>query len=71
MLQTPLVANQFFQKILLPIPPENQIQHIIDATNDADDVISKLKIDQARKSPIKFSSADRIWVNGHVMSIKK
>ena len=35
-----------FQKILLPIPPENQIQHIIDATNDADDVISKLKIDQ-------------------------
>ena len=35
-----------FQKILLPIPPENQIQHIIDATNDADEVISKLKIDQ-------------------------
>ena len=31
----------------------------------------KLKIDQARKSPIKFSSADKIWVNGHVMSIKK
>ena len=35
-----------FQKILLPIPPENQIQHIIDATNDADEVISKLKTDQ-------------------------
>jgi len=35
-----------FQKILLPIPPENQIQRIIDATNDTDEVIGKLKIDQ-------------------------
>ena len=35
-----------FQKILLPIPPENQIQRIIDATNDIDEVIGKLKNDQ-------------------------
>ena len=35
-----------FQKILLPIPPENQIQRIIDATNDTDEVIGKLKIEQ-------------------------
>jgi type I restriction enzyme S subunit len=35
-----------FQKILLPIPPENQIQRIIDATNDTDEVIGKLKTDQ-------------------------
>lgn len=35
-----------FQKILLPIPPENQIQRIISATNDADEVIGKLKLDQ-------------------------
>ena len=35
-----------FQKILLPIPPENQIQRIIIATNEAEEVIGKLKINQ-------------------------
>ena len=35
-----------FQKILLPIPPENQIQRIINATNETDEVINKLKVDQ-------------------------
>lgn len=31
----------------------------------------RLKIDVNRKTPIKFNSADRDWVNAHVMSIKK
>ena len=31
----------------------------------------KLKIDKNRTKPIRFSSADRDWVNAHVMSIKK
>lgn len=35
-----------FQKILLPIPPESQIQRIISAANDASDVIDNLKTDQ-------------------------
>lgn len=35
-----------FQKILLPVPPENQIQRIITATNEADVVIDELKCDQ-------------------------
>jgi len=35
-----------FQKILLPIPPENQIQRIITASNEADVVIDKMKCDQ-------------------------
>ena len=35
-----------FQKILLPIPPENQIQRIVLAVNKVDEIIVKLKIDQ-------------------------
>jgi len=35
-----------FQKILLPIPPENQIQCIIASINESDAVIDKLKCDQ-------------------------
>ena len=35
-----------FKKILLPIPPENQIQRIITASNEADVVIDKMKCDQ-------------------------
>ena len=31
----------------------------------------KLKIDRTRTKPITFSSADREWVNAHVISIKK
>ena len=35
-----------FQKNLLPIPPENQIQRIVLAVNKVDEIIVKLKIDQ-------------------------
>ena len=35
-----------FQKILLPIPPDSQIQRIISATNDASEIIENLKINQ-------------------------
>lgn len=31
----------------------------------------KLKIDINRTTPIRFASADKIWVNGHVQSMKK
>lgn len=31
----------------------------------------QLKIDISRTSPIKFASADKIWVNAHVSAIKK